>query len=46
VNILNNTIVIENGKLIDPSSIKKGTDVRIIKRDSTADGDAYIIIVE
>ena len=46
VNILSNTIAIENGKLIDPSSIKKGTDVRIIKRDRTADGDAYIIIVE
>ncbi len=46
VNILSNTIAIENGKLIDPSSIRKGDVVRIIKRDSSAGGDAYIIIVE
>lgn len=46
VNILNNTIVIENGVLIDPSSIRRGDDVRIIKRDRTTGGDAYIIIME
>lgn len=45
-NILSNTIVIENGRLIDPSSIRNGDVVRIIKRDSSAGGDAYIIIVE
>lgn len=45
-NILSNTIVIENGRLIDSSSIRNGDVVRIIKRDSSAGGDAYIIIVE
>lgn len=46
VNILNNTVAIKNGVLIDPSTIRKGDDVRIIKRDRTTGGDAYIIIVE
>jgi hypothetical protein len=46
VNILNNTIAIENGAIIDPSSIERGTDVRIIKRDKSTGGDVYIIIVE
>lgn len=46
VNVLNNTIAIEKGRVIDPSSIKKGADIRIIKRDRSTDGDAYIIIVE
>ena len=46
VNVLNNTIAIEKGRVIDPSSIKKALDIRIIKRDRSTDGDAYIIIVE
>lgn len=46
VNILKNTIAIENGSVIDPAKIKKGTVVRVIKKDKSAAGDAYIIFVE
>lgn len=46
VNILENTIAIENGSIIDPAKIKKGTAVRVIKKEKSATGDAYIIFVE
>lgn len=46
VNILKNTIAIENGSIIDPARIKKGAVVRVIKKDKTSTGDAYIILVE
>ena len=46
VNILKNTIAIENGSIIDPTLIKNGTAVRVIKKDRSATGDAYIIFVE
>ncbi len=46
VTILKNTIAIENGSIIDPALIKKGTVVRVIKKDKAATGDAYIIFVE
>jgi hypothetical protein len=45
-NILKNTIVIENGSVIDPAKIKKGTVVRVITKDKSTSGDAYIILVE
>ena len=46
VDILKNTIAIENGSIIDPAKIKKGTVVRIIKKDKSTTGDAYIIFVD
>lgn len=46
VNILKNTIVIENGSIIDPAKIRKGTGLRVIKKDRSATGDAYIVFVE
>ncbi len=46
VKILKNTIAIENGSIIDPTKIKKGTVLRVIKKDKSATGDAYIILVE
>ena len=46
VKIQNNTIAIENGSIIDPTKIKKGTVLRVIKKDKSATGDAYIILVE
>jgi hypothetical protein len=41
-----NSIVIKNGAVISTSDILKGDSVRIIKKDTTAAGDAYIIYVE
>ncbi len=46
VSILKNTIAIENGTVIDPAKIRKGSVVRVIKKDKSAAGDAYIILVE
>jgi hypothetical protein len=46
VNTLKNTIVIENSSIIDADRIKKGTNVRVIKKDKSATGDAYIVFVE
>ncbi len=46
VKIQKNTIAIENGSIIDPTKIKKGTVVRVIKKEKSATGDAYIILVE
>ena len=46
VKIQKNTIAIENGSIIDPTKIKKGTVLRVIKKDKSATGDAYIILVE
>lgn len=46
VNILKNTIAFRNGSIIDPASIKKGEYIRVVKKDRSAEGDAYIIFVE
>ena len=46
LNLLKNTVVIKNGKVIDTSDIASGDNVRVVKKDTTAAGDAYIIFVE
>lgn len=46
IDILKNTIVLKNGVVIDPANIKKGDIIRVLKKDRSATGDAYIIIVE
>lgn len=44
--ILENTLVIRNNERINPSEIKKGDKVRVLKKDNTTTGEAYIIIIE
>jgi len=46
VNLLNNTIILKNNKLIKPSDLRKGDRLRIIKSENTETGDAYIVMVE
>ncbi|HHV98319.1 MAG TPA: S-layer homology domain-containing protein [Clostridiaceae bacterium] len=46
VNLLNNTIILKNNRMIKASDLKKGDRLRIVKSESTATGDAYIVIVE
>lgn len=46
INILNNSIIIKNGKIIDASAIKKGDEVRVLKKDNSLDADGYIIFIE
>lgn len=45
-NLLTNTFVIKNNIRINSSELKKGDKIRVLKKDSTSTGDAYIIIVE
>ncbi len=44
--LLANSFIIKNNKRINPSEIKKGDKIRILKKDNTITGDAYIVIVE
>ena len=44
--ILQNSIITKDGQIIDPSGIKKGDTVTIIRKDAAATGDACIIMVE
>ncbi|NMB96585.1 MAG: S-layer homology domain-containing protein, partial [Clostridiaceae bacterium] len=46
IQILDNSIIIKEGKVIKPSQLEKGDKVRFIKRDASNEGDSYIIIVE
>jgi hypothetical protein len=46
VGLLENSIVIRNGAVISTADIRKGDSVRVIKKDTTSAGDAYIIFVE
>lgn len=46
VEILKNSIILKDGKEIKPSELKKGDNIRILKKDKSAEGEAYIIIVE
>lgn len=45
-NLLANSIVIRNNTRIQPSELKKGDRVRVLKKDTAVTGDAYIVIVE
>jgi ribosomal protein L21E len=44
--LLTNSLVIKNNKRINPSDLKKGDKIRVLKKDSATTGDAYIVIVE
>lgn len=46
IGLLENTIIIKDGKIIRPSEIENGDAVRIIKKDTGVTGDAYLIFVE
>ncbi|AEV67337.1 S-layer homology domain-containing protein [Acetivibrio clariflavus] len=44
--ILNNSIILKNNSIAEAKDIEKGDKVRIIKKDDSRTGDAYIIFVE
>jgi len=46
LNILKNSIILKNNAVVKPSAIVKGDSIRVIKKDGSETGDAYIIIVE
>lgn len=46
VGLLKNSIAVKNGAVISTADIRNGDSVRIIKKDTTATGDAYIIFIE
>jgi hypothetical protein len=46
INLLKNTVIIKGGKVINASDISNGDTVRVIKKDTSAAGDGYIIFVE
>ena len=45
-NLPANSFIIRNNTRIQPSELKKGDKVRVLKKDTAVTGDAYIIIVE
>jgi len=46
INILKNTVIMQNGKVTNASSIKKGATLRVVKKDKSAAGDGYIVFIE
>jgi len=46
LNLLTNSLILKNNKKINPSELKKGDKIRVLKKDKTITGDAYIVIVE
>lgn len=45
-NLLTNSLVIKNNTRIKPSALKKGDKIKVLKKDNSTSGDAYVIIVE
>lgn len=46
IGLLNNTVIVEKGKIINAKGIVKGTPVRVLKKDTGSGGDGYIVFVE
>ena len=46
INILENSIIIRNNKVINAADIEKGAAVRVLKKDATSGNDGYILFVE
>jgi hypothetical protein len=46
IDILKNTVILKDNKLINPSDIKKDDIISIIKKDNSETGEGYIITVE
>jgi len=44
--ILKNSIILKGNTILEPSDLKKGDTVRVLKGDNSNSGEAYIIIVE
>ena len=44
--VLTNTVVVKNGDVVSIDKIERGDLVRVLKKDTTATGDAYLILVE
>lgn len=45
LDILSNTVIIKDNEIIEAKEIEAGDNVRILKKEKTADGDAYLIMV-
>ncbi len=46
LNLLTNSLILRNNERINPSELKKGDKIRVLKKDKAITGDAYIVIVE
>lgn len=46
IDLLENTVIIRNGRVSNSADIVKGVSVRVLKKDSSLAGDGYIIFVE
>ena len=46
LNLLTNTLILKNNERINPSELKKGDKIRVLKKDNAITGDTYIVIVE
>ncbi|RXE58910.1 S-layer homology domain-containing protein [Acetivibrio mesophilus] len=46
ITLLKNSIILKNNSILKPSELRKGDNIRIIKKDSNETADAYIIFVE
>lgn len=46
LSLLKNSIIFKGKQVLKPSELQKGDRIRVLKKDNTQTGDAYIIIVE
>lgn len=46
INVLENSVVIKDGKVSNAAHITNGTTLRIVKKDTSTVGDGYIIFIE
>jgi hypothetical protein len=46
LNILQNSIILKDNMIVQARDIAKGDKVRLIKKDESETGDAYIIFIE
>lgn len=46
LNLLKSSIIVRGSEVIKPSDLKPGDRVRVIRKDDSEAGDAYIVIVE
>ena len=46
INIIGGSVIIKNNRIAKPSDLKSGDEVRVLKKDASVTGDAYIVIVE
>ncbi|NLD49928.1 MAG: S-layer homology domain-containing protein, partial [Clostridiaceae bacterium] len=44
--ILVNSIILKNNRIVKPSELEKGDNIRVVKKDTGKTGEAYIIFVE